>query len=173
MSQLRIALMLPGEASLGAYEAGAVSALLTGVQALNAETRRAVVVDVISGSSSGALTAVLAARALLSGDDPVAGLHRAWVREPSIKALRSRDRRAPLSLERAREVAYELLAAPPDAVGPAQDDKRDAVTLTFALTSLRGLEYKVRWMQRQGRHPRRPVTETCELPATSYADWER
>ena len=83
MAKLRIALMLPGEASLGAFEAGAMSALLVGISAHNKQAgSEEIVVDVISGASSGALTAVIAARMLLSGQDPVAPLRRAWVQEP-------------------------------------------------------------------------------------------
>jgi predicted acylesterase/phospholipase RssA len=155
---VHLALTLPGEASLGAFEAGAVSALVAGVQEINTIDSRAVCVDAITGASSGALTGVLAAKALLSGQDPIAPLHRAWVDEPTIEALMAREQRAPLTLRRARQVADELLAA------PATDPRRaqDAVTLEFALTSLRGFTYDIR---RPG-----PADPT---KATSYLDWAR
>jgi predicted acylesterase/phospholipase RssA len=158
VTQLRIALMLPGEASLGAFEAGAMSALVIGVQAVNATASRdRVVVDVLSGASSGALTAVLAARMLLSGQDPVAPLRRAWVQEPSIKALCGQGRGAPLSLDRARDVAYDILTSNPPASGlPQQAD----VTVAFALSCLRGFTYEL-----LGRNATDPIQ------ATSYVDW--
>src|SRR5690242_6213347 len=109
LPQLRIALSLPGEASLGSFQAGAVSALLVALREVNHRAAGAVRLDVITGASSGALTAVLAARALLGGQDPIAPLRRAWVSEPSLDALRGRDRLAPLSLDRARQVAREEL----------------------------------------------------------------
>src|SRR3954452_1203636 len=131
IEQLRIGVMLPGEASVGAFEAGGLSALLTGVQAINrAGGGTRVVIDAISGASSGALAAVLAARILVTGRDPVDPLHQAWVREPSISALRARATRAPLSLDRARQLASELLAADAAEVGPPQE--RVWLTLSLA-----------------------------------------
>ncbi len=158
MAQLRIALTLPGEASLGTFEAGAVSALVLAVLGMNEETDDAVRIDIVTGASSGALTAVLAARALVAGQDPIAPLRRAWVTEPTLEALRRRAGAAPLSLERAREVARELLADRFDGRGKAQGAP---VTLELALGSLRGFNYRIRRL-------RRPA-----VPATSYVDWSR
>src|SRR4051794_36016944 len=139
MSQLRIALTLPGEASLGAFEAGAVPALIVAVQQMSAERPGPVRVDVMTGTSSGSLTAVLASHALLRRTDPVAPLWRAWVHEPTVDALRGRDERAPLRLDRAREVATELIAAEPGTTStPAHP-----IVLNFALTSLRGFTYTI------------------------------
>ena len=112
LPQLRIALSLPGEASLGSFQAGAVCALLVALQRINEDDGDAARIDVVTGASSGSLTAVLAARALLGGQDPVGSLRRAWVTEPSLDALRGRDGRAPLTLDRARQVAREELARP-------------------------------------------------------------
>jgi predicted acylesterase/phospholipase RssA len=163
VNQLRIALMLPGEASLGAFEAGAMSALVIGAQALNKkENGDRVVIDVISGASSGALTAVLAARTLLSGQDPVPPLRRAWVQEPSIKALRGRGG-TPLSLDRARQVAYDILTANPAAHGHQQ---KAEITLAFALTCLRGFNY-----QTIGRKYYEHHKSSKPIQATSYVDW--
>lgn len=165
MPQLRIALSLPGEASLGAFQAGAVCALLVGLGRVNEEDGQAARIDVITGASSGSLTAVLAARALLAGQDPVASLRRAWVTEPSLDALRGRDGLAPLSLERAREVAREELAREHESPPSAQ---RTGVTVELALAALRGFNYEVPRRQ-GGRHARR----RDPLPATSYLDWWR
>ena len=49
--QLRIALTLPAEASLGAFEAGAVAALLIGLQKINSRSPDRVRVDAITGAS--------------------------------------------------------------------------------------------------------------------------
>src|SRR5688500_5360662 len=70
MSQLRIALTLPGEVSLGAFQAGAMSALVVALGRINRDGRDDVRLDVMTGTSSGSLTAVLAAHALLNGRDP-------------------------------------------------------------------------------------------------------
>lgn len=158
MTQLRIAVTLPGEASLGAFQAGAMSALVVALQAANQRERDAVRLDAMTATSSGSLTSVLAAHALLTGQDPVAPLRRAWVTEPTVDALRGRDRRAPLTLDRAREVATELLVNP----GPTASSERaqpDSITVNFALTSLRGFTYKIGPRRHHG------------IPATTYLDW--
>ena len=165
MPQLRIALSLPGEASLGAFQAGAVCALLVGLGRVNEADGQAARIDVITGASSGSLTAVLGARALLAGQDPVASLRRAWVTEPSLDALRGRDGHAPLSLERAREVAQEELARDGGSPPRAQ---RTGVTVELALAALRGFNYEV--PRRQGG---RGARRRDPLPATSYLDWWR
>jgi predicted acylesterase/phospholipase RssA len=165
MSQLRIAMTLPGEASLGAFQAGAVSALIVAIQAIN-QARHAgggaapdeVRLDTMTGASSGSLTAVLGAHALLTGQDPVASLRRAWVEEPTMEALRGRDGRAPLSLDRAREVAAEQLVATD---GDRALQQAGAITVHFALTSLRGFTYNIK----PAMHGEKPI------PATSYRDW--
>lgn len=91
---LRLSLTLPGGASLGAYQAGAVAALLVAVQELR---RRggAVVVDALGGASSGSLVALFAAQCLLEGLDPDAVLHRAWVERVTLDLLPATDPAAP------------------------------------------------------------------------------
>src|SRR5437868_1744441 len=69
---LRLALTLPGGIAPGTFEAGAICGLLAWVQELNALEPDTALVDVIAGASAGALSGLLAARVLLSGDDPVA-----------------------------------------------------------------------------------------------------
>jgi predicted acylesterase/phospholipase RssA len=159
MSQLRIALTLPGEASLGAFQAGAASALVVAVQGLGSSAAGRVRVDVMTGTSSGSLTAVLAAHALLTGRDPVDALWRAWVTEPTIEALRGRDGRAPLTLERAREVATQLLFARAPLAAGAQTTP---VMVNFALTSLRGFNYLIRQFAQ-------PAVQ--DMTAVSHLDW--
>jgi Patatin-like phospholipase len=161
MTQLRIAVTLPGEASLGAFQAGAMSALVVALQALNAEKPDAVRLDAMTATSSGSLTSVLAAHALLTGQDPVDPLRRAWVTESTVDALRGRDRRAPLTLDRAREVATELLVSPEPSAA-AKGAQAVPIDVNFALTSLRGVTYRIR---RPGRRRGKGT------PATTYLDW--
>ncbi len=164
MAQLSIALTLPGEAALGTFEAGAVSALLVAVQKINQDDQAVVDVDIMTGASSGSLTAVVAAAALLTGTDPVEPLRRAWVSEPSLDTLRGGAAvEAPLSLDHARTVGHTVLAHMfPSAEGSDERGARaqsSGVTLEFALTCLRGLTYKLH------RRDQPAVT------ATSYIDW--
>ena len=181
VAKLNIGLTLPGQASLGAFEAGAVSALLVALQQINEIDKDAVAVDAITGASSGSLTAMLATGVLLTGSDPVAALRTAWVSEPSLAALQGHDLRAPLSLDRARNVAHRLLG---EMLLPAADEVErraraqvsSGVKLEFAMTSLRGFAYEIgqrrpkavrSLSRRRTKVPRKPVE------AVSYLDWSR
>jgi predicted acylesterase/phospholipase RssA len=154
--ELRLALTLPGGISLGTFEAGAVCALIGAIQHINARDGDRIRIDVIAGASAGALTSVLAARALLAGEDPVPSFRRAWVSEPSLRALLGHGPRAPLTLARARAVAQDVLArsAPRD----GEPRQRSPVMLDMALVSLRGFSLEV------------PRPDAPSLPAASYLD---
>jgi mannose-6-phosphate isomerase-like protein (cupin superfamily) len=157
LTPLRIALTLPGAASLGAYEAGAMSALVIALEHANSTDPEAARLSIITGASSGALTAVLAANMLLGGKDPVPSLRRAWVPEPSLRALWGRGNSAPLSLERARSVAREELGRE---ASSANGSRQSApIRLDLALCSLRGFGYAIR---RRGKE---------SLQAISHVDW--
>lgn len=169
---LSIALTLPGEASLGAFEAGAVSALLVALQRINEIDSEAVNVDVLTGTSSGALTALLSAGVLLTGEDPVVPLRSAWVTEPSLAGLAADGGRAPLSLDRARDVGHKLLArmllSREESGARSRRAQQSPVTLEFALSCLRGFSYEI-------PHPNaRPGDRQSDpLLATSHIDWAR
>jgi predicted acylesterase/phospholipase RssA len=144
MPKLRIGLTISGAVSLGAYEGGALAALLIAVQRMQG----AVVIDAITGASAGAMTAVLAARCLLRGTDPVEAMKQAWVDLPSLKRLASRDLGSPLSGKVLQEAADDLLGdgtgALPD--GDLRQDESIAVAITLA--SLGGFEYLIRDLQK-------------------------
>ena len=155
MAQLRVGLTISGAISLGAYEGGALAALLVAVQEANREEREAVRVDAIAGASAGSITGVLAARTLLEGLDPVDVMWRSWVKAPDLKRLRAKGRQAPLSVEAIRAQATELLSGEGD---PAVAQHAE-VRLHMALAALRGLNYEI---GRIGGPP---------LWATTYLDW--
>ncbi len=80
-----LALVLSGAVSLGAYEAGIVHEILFAAQTSSPRLR----IDVLSGSSAGALNACLAAFCLHTGTDP-AVLRQTWVDDLDIMRLLSR-----------------------------------------------------------------------------------
>lgn len=82
---LPLALVMSGAASLGAYEAGIVHEILFARPTAEPGLR----IDVLSGTSAGALNACLAAFCLHTGTDP-AVLRRAWVDDVDIMRLLSR-----------------------------------------------------------------------------------
>lgn len=166
---LRIALTLPGGVSFGTVEAGAVCALLLAVQQLNTGQRDAPCIDIIAGSSAGALSGILAAHTLLWGEDPLPVFRRAWVVEPSLKGLLGRGHAAPLTLDRARTVAKDLLAER----NPADVARRQGsdVTLLATLGCLRGLGYRIERPARVDQALAK--VGGSEVRATSYLDWAR
>ena len=139
--RLRLALTLPGAVSLGAYHGGALAALLVAAQHSDGQ----LIIDAMATASAGALTGVLAARALLRGADPVGLMTKAWVEADSLGALRSHDTRSVLDPEPLRVLAADLLAATgsvPDGA-PATRRQTDPVRLSMALASLGGLAYRL------------------------------
>jgi Patatin-like phospholipase len=161
MSRLRLALTLSGAVSLGAYEGGALAALLVALGRMREDDPDAVVVDAIAGASAGSMTGVLAARALLSQDDPVRLMHQAWVETPSLEHLQGHGPGAPLTVERVVADAQALLRGscapvPGTEAAPAQ---QTPVRLRLALGALRGLDYTFRRL------------DGADLNATTYLDW--
>jgi hypothetical protein len=157
MEQIRIALTISGAVSLGAYEGGALAALVQAVQALGRRGDSPMRIDAIGGASAGSITAVLTARCLLEGIDPVHVMAESWVRRDSLAAMRTRDAHAPLSIEPMRRAAVELLDPPPSFGGrPRQDSP---IVIHMALGCLRGLTFTM------GRLEGSPIEET------TFLDW--
>jgi predicted acylesterase/phospholipase RssA len=163
-TQLRISLTLSGGASLGAYQAGVVAALLVAVQHLLDQDDDRVRIDAMGGASAGALVAFFAAHALADGIDPVALLRTAWVEEVSLDLLRSRGSRSPLDFEDMTSGLRDVLGV--DGAEPRHPPTRPPqptpVMVHVSLTGLQGLTYPIRARRRE-----------AEVTAVTYADWGR
>jgi Patatin-like phospholipase len=157
MEQVRLGLTISGAVSLGAYEGGALAALIVAAQALTDREEPPIRIDAIGGASAGSITGMLTARCLLDGLDPIHVMAEAWVRRGSLAAMRTSDPHAPLSIEALRRSAVELLDPPPDRRGRPQ--QRSPVVLHMALGCLRGLTY------RMGR------LEGPPIEASTFMDW--
>lgn len=155
MTSLRISLTISGAVALGAYEGGALAALLYAARSVATGDDPPLSIDIMSGASAGSITALLAARTLLEGHDPRAVMSGAWVERDSIGTLLAHDEDAPLSIEALRATAHELLD-PQGPVDPAHQS--EPVRLSYTLACLRGLEYR---LPRLGRDP---------VFATTYVD---
>ncbi len=145
----RIALTFAGGASLGAYAAGAAHEILWALSH-RTDPRRAVVIDVLTGASAGAVTAALVARALLGA--PQGGLHRVWVVEMRLADLLEGPPRPSLFSDRALwELAHRHLlprgSDPSEAPCPAAPPE---LRLTFALSNLNGISYGLGYSGRPG-----------------------
>ena len=150
---VQLTLVLSGGASLGAYHAGVLSALLTARNAVASED--SLRIGPIGGASAGALVALLGAWALAAGRDPTWVLHEAWVERVSLDVLRGRDSRAPLSTRKLRDRFVDLLDE-----APHSDVRPDPVTVHVSLTGLRGLTYPVRGLRGED-----------SIRAATYSDW--
>jgi len=156
---LRLSLTLSGGASLGAFEAGAAAALITGWRHLRSEEDVDASIDSIGGASAGAIVGLFSAHCVLSGADPVALLREAWVEKVSLSLLRGRTADAPLSFGELREDLPELFEDHLPEPDKAQDRP---LSLQISLTGLRGFAYPI-----EGRARSEPIR------GVTYADWGR
>lgn len=114
----RLALVLGGSASLGAYSAGAVSEILGALRRNRRDDR--VTVGVVTGSSAGALSAAVAARSLVVNPSLLPWLEPFWVKGMSSEHLlnpRRRNRSGLLDVGPLEEMVDHLVAG-----APASDD---------------------------------------------------
>jgi predicted acylesterase/phospholipase RssA len=146
MAPLRLSLTIPGAVSLGAYEGGALAALITAVKALGEET---VVIDSIASASAGSITGLLTARSLLRGVDAVELLKAAWVENVSFQAMKAKNTDSPLNSDALTQMATEVLGAGGVPEGPEATWQKVPVRLSMALASLAGLTYRLPDLVRQ------------------------
>ncbi len=132
----RLALVLPGAVSLGAYEAGAVYELLAVLGLLGDKCPYHI--DLIIGTSAGALTGALAAYSLARHENPIR-LQEAWVHGLGLSSLLQRgpDERGALSVASVRKTAERFL----DATSVARGGQ--ALRLVVTLTDLNGEWYQI------------------------------
>ena len=157
MARLRISLTIPGAVSLGAYEGGALAALLVACQKLGDQV---VVVDSIASASAGSITGLLSARALLRGADPVKLLAGAWVQGVSLEALKTRSTDSPLSGEALSALATNILGPTGVPDGPPASWQETPIALSMALANLGGLTYAL------------PVVDRATpMQASTFLDW--
>lgn len=166
--RLRISLTLSGAIALGAYEAGALAALLTGVQAVSGEKGDdpPLAVDSIGGASAGSITAILAARVLTGGLDPVETMRQAWVEKASLLRMLWGGLRSPLDIRANVQMAETLLCAADD---PAKI-QGVGIWVSMALANLRGLDYKISVLNHDGRQRMRGLARHT-IESASYLDW--
>jgi len=134
---VRLALVIAGAVSLGAYEAGALTALTRLIR----ESKGAIVVDTIAGASAGSITAVLLAHALLTGageDD----LQELWVTLTSIDTMlkgRPKPGRppAPLSTRLLEDWAAGAVARRGTPI------QTEPIATVLSVTNIRGLRYRI------------------------------
>ncbi len=129
MPRLRLSLTIPGTASLGAYESGALAALVVAAKELGEDV---LVIDSIAPASAGSTTALLAARALLEGIDPVALLTSGWAEHRSPEAAVGPPD-STLQPEALAAMATILFGPNRMPSGPAHRRQKEPIWLSLAL----------------------------------------
>lgn len=114
---MRIALVLHGSGSLGAYVAGACTELLLALERNRGDED--IVIDVITGASAGSLIAALAARCLAVNRNLAPWIERCWV-----EAMDTRNLAGPSSGQ--GRAALEEISRALVAGDPASDDESQA-----------------------------------------------
>lgn len=138
----KIALVFSGAVSLGSFEAGVAYELVNYIQRHdNPEFE----VDVIVGSSAGALTGALMAIALVYGIDPVI-IEEAWLSVKLDDLLRlEKSDKSILSSSRVEKLIARHISKPPGykILHPAGKD----ISLVVVVTNLDGIQYKIHQSQ--------------------------
>lgn len=142
----RIALVLGGGASLGSYIGGAVSEILRALE--GNRHSGGVVVDVVTGTSAGALNAALVARCLAVNRHLLPWIERAWVdaADASVLLDPARPRREGwLDVTVLEELARGLVAAPPCSDDEPSPAGGESLRIGFSLANLYGVSYDRRY----------------------------
>lgn len=153
---LRLTLTLPGSASLGAFQAGAVSALSLIISTLRDRGHK-LSVDAIGGSSAGSIVGMLFGHCLLTGRDTARLMRGAWVDEIDVGLLQSGNR-ALLGFEELKKDFSEFLRDKDRFPTGSTKSLDGPLELQVGLTSLQGYIKSV-------------STEGAESASLTYADW--
>ena len=132
MPRLRLSLTIPGAVSLGAYESGALAALIVAAKVLGQDT---LLIDSIAAGSAGSITGLLAARSLLDGIDPLTLLASASVEDASLRALEAEAADPPLLSDASFAVAASLLGPTNISDVAATTRQEEPVVLSMALST--------------------------------------
>lgn len=154
--ELRLSLTLAGAVSLGAYEAGALAALVAAAQKLRTTSGPQIVIDSIAGASAGSVTAILTTYSLLTGADPVGTMWAGWVDAPDIKQMISKSPVSPLSTEFVEKMAKDLFQETPVSAAA----QSEPIKVSMALGNLQGLGYQIR-----------QAGSDQSLDAMTFIDW--
>lgn len=151
---LRLSFTLPGSASLGAFQAGAMAALSEAIEALRSGGRP-VRVDAVGGASAGSIVALFFAHGLTEGLDIPELLHQAWVEKIDVGQLAPDRSDTPLGFA---ELTTEIESFLRQQAHGAEPPDIEPVMVHIALTNLLGLTYPIE-------------TGSSRSHGITYADW--
>jgi predicted acylesterase/phospholipase RssA len=167
VAKLRLSLTIPGAVSLGAYEGGALAALILAAKSLGEDT---LVIDTIAAASAGSITGLLTARALLRDVDPVALLSKAWVTNVSFQAMKCKTTESPLSSTALSDMAGAVLGPEGVPDGPETNWQVQPIKLSMALASLAGFNYVLADLERETTVVASTFLDTYDVTLDRTAD---
>jgi len=162
----RFALCVSGAIALGAYEAGAVAQLYEDLQSVTKSTDGQVklIIDVVAGSSAGAVTGLFLAQALAQDLTPAAfrqSLSNLWVKNLDILSLLSPASDPAQGLFTATSLTNAEAAAPQSPTSPSTYDSARVCALWISLTTPDGFPSELTFP--------RPLTRAgTSTPVTFY-----
>ena len=133
MPRLRLSLTIAGTARRGAYEGGALAALIVASTTLGEET---LVIDSMASASAGSINELLTARALLGGIDPVRLFDAAWVHNDSFELPDVSAAETSRRPNRLIGMVAGVLSPQGIPSGPALTRQREPVRLSLPLSNL-------------------------------------
>jgi hypothetical protein len=133
LPRLRLSLTIPGTVALGAYESGAVAALIVAAQELGEDV---LVIDSIATAAAGSITGLLAARSLLDGVDAVKLLASAWAEKHPVRALEAESTEPQLLPDALNAVAAALFEPNSHTGVPSTRRQVEPVSLSMVLGEL-------------------------------------
>ncbi len=149
----KIALILAGGGSLGAFESGVVTELLRQLEQRNAEGPHHFEIDIITGASAGGVVGALTARYLQDGPAPNEQpernpLYRSWVRDIDVRhLLTDPPKNAAFSKKIIEQILQAGLLRGPEAVLPGNGGPfsctPELLRLGMTLSNLQGMTYEL------------------------------
>lgn len=166
----KVALVFSGAVSLGSFEAGVAYEIVSYIQQQDDPEFE---VDVVVGSSAGALTGALTAMCLVYGLDPIL-IEEAWlaVKLDDLLRLKENDRSI-LSSSRVEELIARHIGQPSahKSIFPA----KPAVSLVVVVTNLDGIQYDIH-RSRDGEFAVNAIGYEDAMKFTltlNFTDWDR
>ncbi|MFQ5746133.1 MAG: patatin-like phospholipase family protein [Gemmatimonadota bacterium] len=151
----KIALVLSGGSSLGAYIGGAVTEVFLALRRNAADDR--VTIDVITGTSAGALTAGILARTLVVNPHTLPWIRTAWVDAVDARALLDptrANRLGGLDASVVEDLTEALITAEPASDDHVSPVAGDPLRVGLTLAGLDGIRYDapIGFRNEPGRH---------------------
>jgi predicted acylesterase/phospholipase RssA len=143
MAERKIALIIAGGVSLGAYEGGVLTEILYQLDRYNRRDEgNSYVIDVITGGSAGSITGALTARIMMHGYTELrAILHDFWVIDADVEKLLEHPSDNALFASRyQQEMGEKYLNVESDTPQPASFTP-EKLRLAFSLSNMVGVDY--------------------------------